>query len=246
MPDTPNYRFNRHPQFSVNHLADYLATTTAEQRERVIRAAKFPKKIPVSAYTQAKRTIGYFLSANTGDLSYFDAPISRFETRRRREPEGWMRDEMQRCIDAIGAFKRTFSKSRLSRFQFGPQVDLSMRINDVRLNTRLDASISHTDRDDVLRSGGCVLFLASTDPARKNIEARRRSVAAMIYWSLEGGNIDPLPRLCLSFDVFGETVVRAPEATDRLRGQISSACREAATQWSRIEPPADYDGPDWR
>lgn len=231
----------------MNQLADYLATSNAEQRERVIRSAKFPKKIPVVAYSSSKRIICDFLAGNTGDLSYFDDHIHRFETRRRREPDGWMRDEMQRNIDAIEAFKRAFSKRRARRYRFvaGP-TDLTMTLEGVRLNTRLDVSLIETDDEDVTYSGGCVLFIANTDAARRNIEARRKSVAALVNWSLEGGNIEPLPRLCMSFDVFGEVIVKAPTAIDRFRGYVASACSEAAARWPRVGPPEDYDGPDWQ
>ena len=190
-----------------------------------------------------------FLAGNTGDLSYFDDPLRRFETRHRREPEGWMRDEMRRNIEAIGAFKRTFSRRRARRYQFvsGPE-DRAIRLKGVRINVRLDALVTHTDDEEITYSGGCVLFLARTDPSRRNIEERRRSVAAMVHWSLEASdaNIEILPRLCMSFDVFDQSIVKAPSATDRLRSHIRSACSEAAARWDSIAPPADYDGPDWR
>ena len=247
MPDTPNYGFNRHPRFSANQLADYLAAGNANQRERIIRSAKFPKKVRVVAYRPAKRIICDFLAGNTGDLSYLDDQIRRLDTRRRREPEGWMRDEMKRCIEAVREFRRTYSKRRLGRYHFGiGPVDLGMKLDGMRINTRLDVSVNDTARDGTVYSGGCILFLANTDAARRNIESRRSSVAALVHWCLEGGNIEPLPRLCLSFDVFGEAVARAPQAIDRLRNSIESSCAEAVARWDRVQPPADYDGPNWR
>lgn len=222
---------------------------TAEQRLRVLRSAKFPKKIPVAAYSPGKRIIRDFLGGNTGDVAYFDAHIERLETRRRREPEGWMRDELARNVEAIEAFKRTFLRARARRYRFaaGP-VDLTMLQAGVRLNTRLDVSVTETNDEGVMYSGGCILFVANTDVARRNIEARRRSVAALIYWTLEDGfpNIEPLPRLCMSFDVFGTEIVRASNSMDRFRSQVAHSCEEAADRWDRIAPPADYDGPDWR
>lgn len=231
----------------MNHLAEYLAASNADQREKVIRAAKFPKKVPVVAYGSARRIIRDFLGGNTGDLSELDPAVDRLETRRRSEPEGWTRDELRRCIEAVGAFRRTFSSRRLRRYQFSPgPVDLMKRLQGVRINTRLDVSVTETTPEGRMYSGGCVLFMANTDAARRNIEIRRSSVAAMIHWSLEEGNIEPLPRLCMSFDVFGETLTRAPQAIDRLRHSIESSCAEAAARWDRVHPPADYDGPDWQ
>lgn len=189
------------------------------------------------------------MAGNTGDVSRLDNEVARLETCRRREAEGWMRDELARNIEAIGAFRDIFVRARMRRYTFRPgPVDLTMVQGGVRLNTRLDVSVTETDDEDVTYSGGCVMFIANTDLARRNIEARRRAVAAILYWSLSASNpnIEPLPRLCMSFDVFGGEVVRAPTATERFRGQVVHACEEAADRWPRVAPPADYDGPDWR
>jgi hypothetical protein len=35
------------------------------------------------------------------------------------------------------------------------------------------------------------------------------------------------------------------KVVERLRANIRSSCREAASCWDRIEPPEGYDGPDW-
>ena len=249
MPDTPKYKFNRKPRFSVNHIARYLSASKANQRETIIRESKFQKKIPVVAYDPSKRIMREFLAENTGNLSYFNDPIRRFETRRRREPDGWMRDEMKRNIEAVAAFKRTFSQRRARRYQFvsGPE-DRAIRLEGVLINVRLDVSVTHTDDEEVTYSGGCVLFVARTGAARRDIDERLKAVAAMIHWSLEiaDANIEVLPRLCMSFDVFDQKIIKAPTATDRLRSQIRSACNEAASRWDSVIPPPDYDGPDWR
>ena len=230
-------------------MASYLSTSNASQRANIIRESKYKKKIRVVAYNQSKQIMRKFLAGNTGDLSYFDDHIRRFETRRRREPEGWMQDEMKRNIEAIKAFKRTFSKRRARRYQFvdGP-VDHTIRLEGVRINVRLDVLVTHTDDEEVTYSGGCVLFIARTGTARRNVEERRKAVAGMIHWGLQiaDSNIEVLPRLCMSFDVFDQAIIKAPTATDRFRSQTRSACNEAASRWDRIAPPPDYDGPDWR
>ena len=249
MPDTPNYKFNRNPRFSINHTAHYLSADNANQRANIIRESKFPKKVPVVAYDPSKRIMRNFLAGNSGNPSYFDDHIRQLETRRRREPEGWMRDEMGRNIEAITAFKRTFSRRRARRYQFvsGPE-DRAISLEGVRINVRLDVLVAHTDDEDITYSGGCVLFIARTGTARRHIEERRRAVVSMIHWSLEisDPNIEVLPRLCMSFDVFDHAIIKAPTATDRPRSQVRSACNEAAARWDSIAPPPDYDGPDWR
>lgn len=233
----------------MNHLAEYLSTTNAGQRERVIRAAKFPRKVTVVPYSRSRRIICNFMGANIGDVAYFDSHLARLEARLRREADGWMQDELRRNIDAIKAFKRAFIRRRGRRYIFTPgPTDLTMALEGVRINTRLDVGVTEADRDDVTYSGGCVMYIAKGDAARRNIADRRKAVASTIQWALEHANpnIEPLPRLCMSFDVFGGEIVKAPAGTGRFRGHVASACREVATRWDGVEPPPGYDGPDWR
>lgn len=248
MSETPNYQFHRKPRFSANHVAEYLTTLTATQREAVIRKAKFPRKVSVIAYSQALPAIGKFLSSNTGDTSYFADILERLAAKERRE-QGYNRDEAKRCQAAIEGFIETFGQSNLKRCQFsqGPK-DLSISISGVRVNVRLDAPIFEEAPDGQGYTGGCVLILASTDDARKNIEDRKKHVAALIQWALENSSsqFEPLSRLCMSLDPFGGDVVRAPKSFDRLRKSIASSCHEVASRWDDIEPPAGYDGPNWR
>lgn len=248
MTETPNFGFHPNPRFSANHLAEYLTTANASQREAVIRKAKFPRKVNVVAYSQALPAIGKFLGSNSNDLSYFDDVLARLAAKERRET-GYPSDEAKRCQAAIAAFKQTFpaSASRKYRFLPGPQ-DAVIKISNVRVNVRLDAPIIEEAKDGQLFSGGCVLLMASTDDARKNIEERRKHVAALINWALEGATTqaEPLARLCMSFDPFGGEITKAPTSTERLRKSMTSSCHEVAARWKDIEPPSGYDGPPWR
>lgn len=97
------------------------------------------------------------------------------------------------------------------------------------------------------QTGGIVLFYLNTAESRKHIEDRRRQVASLIRWALEeNGQMEPLPSLCLSMDIFGGAAIRAPDAIGRFRESVDRSCREAALKWDTIEPPIGYDGPDWR
>lgn len=229
-------------------MAEYISTENALQRANVIRSAKFPRKVQVVPYALSRRTISAFLAENTGDLSSLDNDIRRLETRLRREPDGWMQGEIRRNIAAIKAFKKTFTKTRAKRFTFiaGP-TDLAMRIAGVLVNARLDMTLTETGKDGTTYSGGCATLIANTEQSRKKIDERRKTVAALIHWGLErsNSNIEVLPRLCLSFDVFGSVVTPAPKAFERLRSHVISSCEEAAARWDDIDPPAGYDGPDW-
>ncbi len=230
----------------MNHLTRYLSTTKARQREDVIRSAKFPRKIPVATYGQAKRDIQQFFAKGDGDTRFFDESLSRLNAKSIREPD--RRDEALRCIKALEAFKTLYLERRWNKLTFSPNaVDVPLKVGGVLINIRLDAQVYEARKDGERVTGGLVVFLAQTSDARKEIELRRRQVAATVLWGLEGaGQMEAVPRLCMSFDVFGNEIVRAPDAKDRFRQDVLSSCQEAAMGWHRIAPPDGYDGPDWR
>ena len=188
------------------------------------------------------------LSQNSKDLRAIDDEIARFDAASRRET-GYPKDEAIRCRDALKAFKELMEKSRTKTYQFsaGPQ-DAAMRVGGVLINVRMDVAVHELDEDgEPAFSGGCALFLAKSAESRKNIEARRKHVAATIHWVLEGaGQMEPLPRLCMSFDVFGGQIVKASDSYERFRQSVEHSCMEAASRWDAVEPPPGYDGPEWR
>lgn len=238
--------FYRRPRFSANHLAEYLCTRDASQRDAVIRRAKFPRKVSVAAYQQVVPAFRSFLTKPTGGFAPLDALAERLTAKAGRE-EGYNREEALRCVNAIDAFKATYASAKWGKAQFlpGPQ-DITMKVEGVTVNTRLDPPLIERT-DEQAFGGGCILFMAASPEARKNIQDRRKYVAAIAHWSLEDGtaNLEPLPRLCMSFDVFGNEITKAPTSYSRLRKTMGDSCREVAAKWDAIEPPPGYDGPDW-
>jgi hypothetical protein len=249
MPTSQNFGFYRNPRFSANHISEYLTAEDARHREEVIRKAKFPQKPSVIPYSQAKRSIRDFIVRNTHAMSTIDTEIARFTTILSREEEGWMQGEWKRNIACLKMFSELFKTRRMNRFRFSQSTaDLTLKLDSVAIHTRLDANIVETGKDGVERIGGCLVFTANTEQARRNIEARLKYIASLIHWTLQetDKNRQPLERLCISCDIFGGTLTPAPTAIDRLRTSIRSSCHEAAARWPSVAPPAAYDGPDWR
>lgn len=245
MDDTPNYRFHRKPRFSANHLAEYLCTRDASQRDAVIRKAKFPRKPSVTAYQQVIPGFRSFLTKPGDGFTSLDALAERLKVKAETAEEA-AKLEAKRCVGAIEAFKAAWTNAKWGKAQFlpGPQ-DVILKICDVAINVHLDPPMIEHGQGGEAFSGGCVMFLSNTPDGRKNIEDRRKYVAAVTHWALEGGNLPPAPRLCVSFDVFGNEVTRAPTSVTRIRKTMTDACREVFRKWDDIEPPTGYDGPDW-
>jgi hypothetical protein len=245
MSEAPHYRFHVSPRFSANHLAEYLCTTNARQRTAIIREAKFPRRVQVAAYSQIKPDIIRFLAANSGDLSHFDVSLERLAAKARNDDRPSARLEARRCISAIEAFKEAFVKGRARNYSFTSGSTTILKLEGVSVHVPLDVGVVETEKGRS-HSGGCVLFMSASADARKSIEDRRKQVASLVQWSLEGGQMEPLPRLCMSFDVFGGKIEKAPAAFTRLRGDMRDSCHEVAARWNEVEPPNGYDGPEWR
>ena len=94
-------------------------------------------------------------------------------------------------------------------------------------------------------SGGVVLLYAYS-AGRGSIRERLLTAAGLILWALEEGQMEPLPRLCMAIDLAGHIIIKASGSFARFRTRVSHSCREVAARRDEIEPPDDYDGPDWR
>jgi hypothetical protein len=118
----------------------------------------------------------------------------------------------------------------------------------VAINVRLDVLVREDLEDGAANGGGCAMFMAGSDDARKNIDKRRKHAAGLAHWALQQvpQGFEPLPRLCMSFDIFGGEIVKAPTSHERFRLAVEDSCREVAGRWDEVGPPAGYDGPDWR
>lgn len=210
----------------------------------MICAAKFPKKIEVAAYSQVRRPLRDALSKEDFGRGDLDFLADRMETKAGREI-GYNRDEALRCAKAIRAFQETFNPRSFSKVEINPASrGISTKIEGVKVNVSLDASVTAT-KGDISNSGGIVLLYAfSAD--RSTMKERLATTAGLVLWALEGGQMEPLPRLCMTADLADRNIVKASPSFGRFRSRISDTCREIAASWDRVEPPHDYDGPEWQ
>jgi hypothetical protein len=120
MPGAPNYGFNPKPEFSTNHISEYLATQNARQRTKIIRAAKFPKKIEISAYSQIRKQLQAALRKPDFDHKGIELLAARMAAKARQET-GYPRDEALRCEKAARAFISTLTPKTFPHMQMGPR-----------------------------------------------------------------------------------------------------------------------------
>ena len=197
----------------------------------------------MAAYTQIRRPLQEALRKDQFGKADLDFLADKLHIRSRRET-GYSKDEAMRCAKAIRAFQETFQSKRFAKIQFYiPHGTLSTTVEGVKINVSLDASITAT-KDGVTNSGGLVLLYAfSAD--RGSIGHRLSTASGLILSTLENGQMEPLPRLCMAVDLSGRKIIKASKSFARFRTRVSHSCKEIAARWATIEPPDDYDGPDW-
>lgn len=242
--DTPKYGFNRKPQFSVNHIADYFSCQNATQRTKTVRAAKFPQVNQVSAYSPVRSALQKALTKQDfgrDDLAFL---LARIEAKMATEV-GQAKNNSRLCAKAVECFMDTFTPRALARCSIVPSPKkLSVNVKGVKINVSLDAMVTETKGDDTNVGGIVLTYAFSAD--RGPIIDRQATVAGLILWALEGGQMPPLPRLCMSVDLAEKHIVKASASHERFRSKVTDTCEEVAVKWDGVEPPDDYDGPDWR
>ena len=210
----------------------------------MIRSAKFPKKIEVAAYSQVRDAPKKALVKPGFGRADLDFLADRLEAKALTET-GWHQSEALRSAQAVRAFQDTFDPAAFKKvtISHAPKT-LSIKISGVRLNVSMDASVTQETKG-ASYSGGIVLKYAF-GADRSSVDKELTNIAGLLLWALEGGQMEPMPRLCMAVDLADHNIIKASSSQTRFRQDVKNSCSEAASGWDAIEPPADYDGPDWR
>jgi hypothetical protein len=243
MTSSRRYNYNRKPRMSAAQMATYLCATNPVQRTSVIREARFPRIIQTSAYTRARPTMMKVLQGGKTAFPAARLAITRLEADA-RSVDGIEKMELNRCAAAIEDFLDLYTTAKLSRFTFKKGGDFNLQKHGLTINVSTNGIVEH-EVSGATYSGACIIFTASSDGARENIDRRLKMMSGLVLWALEdSGQMEPLARLCFAIDVHGGEVVRASPSFDRFRAHVEGAAQEIFDGWNRVKPPKGYDGPD--
>jgi hypothetical protein len=170
--------------------------------------------------------------------------VAKLEGRAQAEI-GYNRDEALRCAKAVRAFQSTFQPKKFAKYDISAGgKTLIKSVSGIRLKVTLDAMVTETKEGMTSAGGITLLYAFSAD--WPDLKDRLSAMAGLVLWALEDGQMPTLPRLCIAVDIAETNVVKASANHQRFRERVEASCREVAAQWSDIEPPHDYDGPEWR
>gem|GEM_PF-3697593 len=198
----------------------------------------------MAAYSQVRDALKKLLFKEDFGRSDLDFLADRMDAKARAET-GWHQSEALRSAQAVRAFQETFDPKVFKKYTLSAAPkNLSVKISGVKLNVSMDASITQ-DSKGVTHSGGLILKYAF-GADRSSVAKELTNAAGLLFWALEGGQMEPLPRLCLAVDFADQNIVKARTSYTRFRQDVTDSCSEIAARWGDIEPPHDYDGPEWR
>lgn len=228
----------------MNHISQYLASSNAPQRGRVIRSAKFPKKVEVAAYSQVRDALKKAIFKPDFGKDDLDFLAERMDAKARTEI-GWHQSEALRSAQAVRAFQETFDPKVFKKFIFAhAPATTVVKISGVKLNVSMDAMLTHEVKGATYSGGLILKYAFGAD--RSSVDKELGNAAGLLLWALEGGQMEPLPRLCMAIDLAAHDIVKASPSHTRFRQDVTDSCSEIAARWDSIEPPDDYDGPEWR
>lgn len=204
----------------------------------------------MAQYRGARESIPEFLCDDGRRVSILVEAIEDQKTREAKpNASDWVKNDCRTSVDAIEAFHNSYNKLGLAKITCKPILGSlpNLEIEGVAVSVNLDATTHRVDKDKLSRVGGLILSLAKSEPSARNRQERSKTAAVLVALFAakhlkHAGEADPA--ICLSLDVFGGNLIKAPNSYIKRVDNMSASCEEIALRWPGIEPPPDYDGPD--
>lgn len=223
-----------YPKISVNKLGEFLTTSSASRRRRIVYDQKHPSKVIVPLYGRARSPIGDFLAAG-GDMSVLSKAIQSL--RLEEADSDWARKDLDNTADALELFAAIAEELPLDGVQYRCSGDTCPRlsIGGVRISVRPDVLLLFERRGK--RHVGALKIHYIRDDKKALRLAGQEFVATLCHKWLEKHGPDgrsPQRSHCYSIDVFRQTLITAPTAITRRMQEIEAACQEIALLWQTV------------
>ena len=225
------------PRISANKLGEFLITANPVRRLRILNDQKYPSEVVVPMYRLARTPLADYLQSNGRD----EEAIIRTIDRLRSDESGteWaVRDRM----NTAEALERLLSLASALPLQYPtyeirvpPTASIALTFSGVDVSVRPDFLVFTTRRGKALV--GALKFHFTKSPELALTTRGSEYVASLLHrWLQECGPSDyeARPDLCLSVDVFRESITPAPRAVVRRLAEIEAGCQEIAARWDSL------------
>jgi hypothetical protein len=192
-------------------------------------------------------------NAVVAELTGMERALDRAIVRLRRKADGgdlsnYCKQNCNLCIDALESFQGARGGMDVGNSQFRRAAlhNTKLRVAGVNISVSIDLMTQEIDRNGKESIGGAILVLSRSMRNEKEMAARCKAVALLVYQLLKSQpNTAPHcdPTLCMAIDVFNAKIYRAKNQQKQLLRTVETSCEEVSTVWPVIEPPANYNGP---
>jgi hypothetical protein len=246
------YRVYSSPRISAAMLGDYMAAED-DERETIIRNAKYAKTTRVVTYRDARKLLRRFLGSDLRRIQDLHDSIESWE-----EDLGnplfseYQKDERRACIEAIKAFLSNYNRIGFSGFSItrAPAAQPKLLIEGVKVSTHLDSLIMQMDKKNNKRVGGLLLQMSKGKAEGKREETIAKRAQAGAYTGLLvlkqvavnfGAMGIPKSDICFFANVQRGNLWTAPDSHKRAFSRVDAAARGIYLRWPSIGAPADFD-----
>lgn len=233
------------PQLSANQFAEYL-TATPVRRRGIIRAAKYQDSPAPIRYSLARRAISRYLSNSHKDLSIILKQKAFFEQELEAHMTGskilkdFHYSDYNLSLEALDAFLGSFNTIPIPGHTFilGEHSPQKLLIGEVAISVRPDIVVVGTGKDSKPVVGGVLLSFgkdaANKEPQRKEFSSTAATLVHM-YAHQELADKGVADRkLCLSLDVFGQSIHSCPNSYKTKKANMEAVAEEIRLLWPTI------------
>ena len=214
------------PRISVNKLAEYLEANPT-RRKQIVSDAKHPKEFIVTRYKDARTVIKNYIM-NIDDEDYVLDSIT--ELRGIETETDFQEQDRNLSIDCLESVLET-DLTELEDYEIEPFERENKCLNIAGVDVSVNPDLVVRNGEEV---GAIKLHLAkaSLSPEGQKIVATLLYTYTKEFIVEEGETADPW--LCISFDVFNESLEHCPTGVKLRLRRIEDACQEIALWWDKL------------
>ena len=222
------------PSISANKLGEYLRASPTRRR-RIIHDQKHPAGNIVARYRAAVEPLSAFFLSGGKDTGALDSVIVKLRSAPARTP--WSAGDNQATADALERVLKLAPKLFANGYRYtaAPVSAPKLSIEGVAVSVQPHFIVTDDRRGS--RVGALKLQLVKSDEAALDREGGEYVATLLHQWvakhGMAGGRA-PAAVLCMSVDVFRESLVVAPGSQARRMANITAACQEIAAIWPHL------------
>jgi hypothetical protein len=225
----------KEPRISLNKLGEYLTTSKASRRERILLDAKYPPTFQVIRYDPTRYVIQRFLSGKIANTAALAEAINDYAlTKTKDDFEARMKKSNLEAMERFAAMAPglTFGDAKVTA---GPNAPQRRMVSGVSVSVRPDLQLTMGGGNVSTRRGAVKLNISK---GAVHGQAAADYVGTLLRHYIDDecpeGECDH--QLCFTLDVFGEKLSASPKATVNRMKDIEAGCGEIARQWDSIGP----------